>query len=175
MTVGAENRLVKLRDELQSIKQAPTLGYPKTLKPENTPERSQSATITHRGSASGVMAEWRARYTRTDGINKPPLVDFPYSVSFSPTYASYQRDVLGHSGADNSGYVERQCYDGFVSGSGQDYIDFSIVINNRLVDYYAYPEPTEDEPNPEPVEVRVNVIVQAVATVPGTLTLERAR
>ncbi len=161
MTNDAQQRLVRVRNELKAQKVATELAYSSILWPENAQERSWSGSIALQLSGD-VVARFRARFQRSDGREGAPFVDFAQAVSFSPSYLVYTASLGWTVTGNDVGYVDDQNYTGYVAGAGNDYIDYYIDFTRDLMSNYFTLS-----------SINVNIQVQAIAMVEGTLTITR--
>lgn len=159
-----QQRLVELRNELESQKVYSGLAYSSLLLPENTPTKTYSDTINLSGGSDGVVARIRFRFTRTDGLIDTPIINFPTSFSMSPSYTEYAiangfsisgNDVpsLNLFGSDVVSYIAEL---------GDGYVDFYVDFDNSLKSRFFSLS-----------SLSVSVTVQAISNVVGTLIVER--
>lgn len=134
--------------------------------PDSTPSQSYSGEVTNAiDPTSGLNARWVAMFTRTDGIDKPPLVDFPWDFTLS----LYNYDdwvaagfLTSYSGPDTHAADEIK-FSATIYEVGTNYVSWKIeIIGNNGTWFYE----SQDG-------ATVNLTVQAVSMVEGTLTLER--
>ena len=163
MSIDIEKRIVKARNELRSQKVAQELVYSQLLMPENAPTIAGSGAIDY-GSLEryDVMARWRVRFTRTDGIKETPFVNFAYDFNFHPSYAEFQSQSGVSVEGNDLNYPEEPLHSGYESAAGDDYVDFNIDVNTETAMTYS--------PFPN---LSVDFSVQAISSVPGKLSLER--
>ena len=164
MLQDVQSRLVKIRNEIRAQKVARELTYSQLLLPENTPSISYSAYLPVGTTAqNGIVARCRVRFTRSDGIDSTPFVNFPFSLTLSPTYKEFQEDQGVSVSGNDVGYVDEQCFVGYVAGAGTNYVDFYIDITETLITVF----------DPNYPGVTFSFTVEGVSTAPGTLTVTR--
>lgn len=162
MIYDVENRLAKLHNELKAQKVYSGITYSQLLLPENTPSKSYSGTADLSGSGTDPVARLRFRFTRTDGINEPPLVDFTLQVSISPTYKSFAESYGFVFNANDLSYFTYTNVDGYINEIGDGYVDFYVDFNSYLRSMFFSLS-----------SLSFSVTVQAIANVMGTLVVEK--
>lgn len=162
MIYDVENRLVKIRNELKAQKVFSGLAYSQLLFPSNNPVQSYSGTASLSGSGDDPVARLRFRFTRTDGLVEPPLINFMYSATYSPTYQQfaesygfqfYGKDLSELEYNDITSYIG-QFGDGYVDY----YIDYQYTIRDALFSLNS---------------IQIAATCYAVASVKGTFVVER--
>lgn len=160
-------QLVAIENEQRAQKVATTLNYGALVRPANAPSQSWNGNVSNRiDDATGLDARWIATFTRTDGVNKTPFVDFPWTY----TLDKYQYDDMiavgsyqSVSGRDTHANDELKVTDGLYE-IGQNYVKWKIeILGNNGTWFYVSSDGTG-----------IHLTVQAISMVPGTLTLERA-
>jgi hypothetical protein len=156
-------KLLAIQNEQKAQKVASTLNYGQLVKPLNTPTQTWSGNVQNLVDFdSGVNARWIATFTRTDGIDQPPYVMFPYDY----VLARYSYDDLIESGSVTSvSGRDKRAIDEFnffdeLAEIGSNYVKWKIEVDNQF--YYNASNGTN-----------VTITAQAVSMVPGTLTLQR--
>lgn len=161
MRNDVQQRLVRIRNELRAQKVAMELAYSSILWPQNAATASITESL-NLELTDGVVARFRIRFQRTDGINTTPCVDFAQSVSFSPTYTEFTQSQGATVSGNDVGYVDDQNYTGYVSGAGADYVDYYIdFLRDLISNYYALST------------VTVTINAEAIAMVSGQLIITR--
>lgn len=156
---GVQQRLVKLRNELQAQKTASVLAYGSVLFPENVPEASWSGVVTTDFS-DAIMAAFRATFRRSDGINTTPLVDFT-SDYIAPTMADWVRAQGGTAtGRDLSAEAE-DWVQGYIDKADGDSVSYIIEFLNGIGAGQS--------------SANISLSVRAISPVKGELTLERIK
>lgn len=157
--ISVENRLKIVENELRALKRAtePNIGMLKF--PSSTPTASYSGSFPTT-SQDLVAARLAATFTRTDGGSGAPLVDFAFDTSVSPTQSEY----LSTQGITYTGNDTNTNLDEYVQGYEYSITDTSVVFYIDFQNAFAY------YPG---ASATLSVTVQALATVPGTLTIER--
>lgn len=158
-------QLVAIRNEQRAQKVASTLNYGALVKPNTAPTQSWNGNVSNRLDGNDVNSRWVATFTRTDGVNKAPFVDFAWVY----TLDKYQYDDMiavgsytSVSGRDKHATDELKLRDGLFE-VGQNYVKWKIDIpGNNGSWFYVSSDGTG-----------VHLTVQAISMVPGTLTLER--
>lgn len=163
MINDVQQRLVKARNELKAQKVASELAYSQLLMPENTPSVSYSGVVTDSGSSRyDTLARCRVRFTRTDGVNETPFVNFTYDFRFSPTYVEFEASWGTTVSGDDVGYVDEQGYVGYIAEAGSNYVDFYIDVTTDVVLSFA-----------PFTSLNFSFTAEAISTVPGNLTVTR--
>lgn len=154
--------MVRARNEIRAQKVATELAYSSILFPENTPHATWTGTITFPQYPDNVIARLRVRFTRSDGMEGAPFVDFAQSVTISPSYAAYSASIGWTVTGNDIGYVDDQEYTGYVAEAGSDYVDYYIDFLRDLAgNYYTLSS------------VQVTVEVDAISMVDGTLNITK--
>ena len=162
MIRDTQQRIVEIRNELQAQKVFSGLIYSQVLMPENTHQLSYTGEATWSGSEDAPIARVRFRFTRTDGLVDPPLINFTHTSSFSPTYKQFaEANGFVFSGGDLS-FFSTQGIEGYIADIGDGYVDFYVdfkaSIKNLLFSRNS---------------VSISTTCQAVSNVYGTLSVER--
>lgn len=156
-------RLVSIENEQRAQKVATLLDYGQLIKPESVPTATYSGHVSN--SNADPVAIWIATFTRTDGIDAAPLVDFAWDISLAKSYnqdyidAGYYTSIVGR---DRQAIDQRSVVDApYEFGSG--YVKWKISIPS-VYWYYVSSDGTD-----------VFINMQAISMVPGNLILERTR
>lgn len=156
-------RLLAIQNEQRAQKVATSLNYGQLQLPNETPQASWSGQVRNLiNMAQGVNARWVATFTRTDGVDSPPLVSFPYEFNLARYFYDdliASGEITGASGRDRRANDEYNFFDSLLE-VGSNYVKWKIEISGQWF-YWASDGTT------------VNLYIQAVSMVPGTLTLER--
>lgn len=160
MVMDVQNKVTQLRNEVKAQKVFSGLTYSQLLLPENTPTQSYSGTASLSGS--GPIAKIRFRFTRTDGISEPPMINFAYSASVSPTYRAFAESYGFSFSANDLTYLDRNNISGYIGGVGDGYIDFFVEFNGYFRDMFFSRD-----------NLGISVTCQAIANVRGNLIEER--
>lgn len=164
MINDVQQRIVKARNEVKAQKVASKLAYSSILFPENTPRVTWSGTINFPWTADNVIARLRVRFTRNDGMDGAPFVDFAQNVTFSPTYVAYSASVGWIVTGNDTGYVDDQEYTGYVAATGSNYVDYYIdFLKDIQMNYNTLNS------------ISASVEVEAISMVDGTLTITRIK
>ena len=164
MIKDVQNRLVKIRNEIKAQKVARELAYSQLLMPDNTPTKTYSGYIPVGTTAqNGTVARCRVRFTRIDGINSTPFVDFPFDLKFSPNYVQFEASQGVTITGDDTEYVDEQCFVGYIAEAGTNYIDFYIDVTDTLLMVF----------DPNFPGITFSFTVEAVSTAPGTIDITR--
>lgn len=163
MNNSVQARIVAIRNKLRAQKVSSELNYGSLTRPDSTPSASISSVIkpTDNILERSLYALFLARFTRTDGINLTPYVDFAFDYQFDP---NMQEQVAGLGSTITGRDVEAWygvCLNGHIIETGSNYVVFAIDINNK---WYAL---TDDG------SATLELEVQAISPVAGSLTLER--
>lgn len=157
MTVEQELKRIETELHAQKAYFRPSLGS--LAFPESAPRKSYSGSIDTQ-SQDLIIAQFIARFTRSGSQTKAPLVDFGFTASVSPNYAQFVQSQGGSiSGSDLTAY-EDTFINGYVSGVGENYVEFTIEVKNAVAPWGSSPK-------------TINVEVAAYSMVEGTLTLQR--
>lgn len=163
MQENVQARIVAIRNELAAQKQASKLAYGQLTSTNLTPTAHWQGDVDTNTPLEpwGRVAEFRARFTRTDGVSSPPIVDFAYSASASPTAIEILRQQ-GHTiTADDIEALYEGGMSGWVSNIGENYVDFAVSLeSSSLV-----------ARNTGTVGVSIDVV--AISPIRGELTIER--
>lgn len=157
-----QQKIVELRNELQAQKVYSGLSYSQLLYPENTPSLSYTSTANLSGSGETPVARIRFRFTRTDGINETPLVNFAYDANYSPSYKQFAEDNGWSFTGQDFSFFEREDISGYISGSGDNYVDFFVDYNYTIRSALFSLS-----------SIGISISCQAIVAVNGTLSVER--
>ena len=160
MVMDVQNKVTQLRNEVKAQKVFSGLTYSQLLLPENTPTQSYSATVSLSGS--GPVARIRFKFTRTDGINEPPLINFAYSASISPTYRAFAESYGFSFSANDLSYIDRSAISGYIGELGDGYVDFLVEFDSSLRSMFFSRS-----------DLGIAITCQAIANIRGNLTAER--
>ena len=162
MITDVERRLVKLRNEVKAQKVNSGLAYSQLLLPENTPTQTYSDTASLSGSGATPVARIRFRFTRTDHIAEPPMINFAFSAAYSPTYKEFAESQGWAIQANDFTYPMLQDIEGYINEIGDGYADFYVdytsIIRSKLFSVST---------------IGISITCQAITNVPGTLVNER--
>lgn len=163
MITGAEKQIATLRNEIMSQKVASGLAFSSLLLPENTPTASYEGTA----SVSGIdqftpVARLRFRFTRSDGLIDPPLINFAFSTNFEPSYKSFVESKGFTISGPDLGYFDWLYVSGYIAELGDSYIDFYVDFEGVIRDYYF-----------SVGSISFQVTCQAISNVKGGLVVER--
>lgn len=163
MITNVERRMVALRNELKAMKVSSGLAFSSLLLPENTPTLDYDGTATISGSDySSPVARIRFRFARNDGLIDPPMINFAFSASFSPSYKNF---VESHgftiSGPDLD-YFDWVCVSGYIAGIGDGYIDYYVDFKG-VIRYYFFSINS----------ISFRITCQAISNVTGDFVVER--
>lgn len=157
-------RLTNIENELKAQKSSSSLNYGALYKTEDTPTATWSGNVSNTVvSGTDINARFILTFTRTDGVDKPPLVNFPYDY----TLARYRYDDARASGSmTNVTGPDVHAWDEvFFSDAlyevGSNYVKWKIEIGNNW--YYEASNGTT-----------VTITAQAISSVDGNLTIVRA-
>lgn len=163
MNNSVQARIIAIRNKLRAQKVSTSLNYGSLSRPDLTPTAEISSVISQSDHIMDRMlyARFLARFTRTDGIRQTPYVDFAFGYSVEPNLRA-QNEALGTTmtGRDVEAWYEI-CLNGHVAETGTNYVVFAIDVNNN---WYTL---TNDG------AATLNLMVEAISSVAGSLTLER--
>lgn len=157
-----QQKIVELRNELKAQKVFSGLAYSQLLYPENTPSQTYTSTANLSGSGETPVARVRFRFTRTDGINETPLVNFAYDASYSPSYKQFAESYGWSFTGNNFDFFEKEDISGYISGTGDNYVDFFIDFNYTIRDALFSLS-----------SIGISTTCQAIVAVNGILSVER--
>lgn len=156
-----ESRLADLDFELKALKQTTPVSIGALRFPDSVPTADYTGSI-DTSIQDYVIARIEATFTRSDGIQITPMVDFAYSVSISPTYQEY-RATQGVIITGNDPNVNIESYmTGYESGTTSDSVIFSIDVLNAIAPYAG-------------ATATLTAHVEAISTIEGTLTIKRVK
>lgn len=162
MKKDVQQRLVEIRNEMQSQKVYSGLSYSSLLLPENTPTGNYSGSVSLSGSGSTPVARIRFRFIRTDGLIDPPLINFAYSASFSPTYKQFAESYGFVFSANDLDYITLTATSGYIAELGDGYVDYYVEYDSFLRSQFFSLN-----------SIDITVQVQAIVSVNGRLEVER--
>ena len=157
-----QQKIVELRNELKAQKVFSGLAYSQLLYPENTPSQTYTSSANLSGSGETPVARIRFRFTRTDGINETPLVNFAYDASYSPSYKQFAESYGWSFTGNNFDFFEKEDISGYISGTGDNYVDFFIDFNYTIRDALFSLS-----------SIGISATCQAIVAVNGILSVER--
>lgn len=157
-----QQKIVELRNELKAQKVFSGLAYSQLLYPENTPSQTYTSTANLSGSGETPVARVRFRFTRTDGINETPLVNFAFDASYSPSYKQFAESYGWSFTGNNFDFFEKEDISGYISGTGDNYVDFFIDFNYTIRDALFSLS-----------SIGISATCQAIVAVNGILSVER--
>lgn len=162
--MNTQARIVAQKNELKALKTASELNWGMLSQPDQAPQQTWAGALDLTiapESGTYVMFRWRARFTRSDGKNTTPFVQFAFNTSYSPTYEDFAR-AQGATVTANDFDATNQSYIlGYTAATGTDYVDYYIEINNGFTIGYT--------------STNLTLTVQALSPVLGTMTLTRLR
>lgn len=163
MKKDVQQRIVEMHNELKAQKVYSGLAYSQLLLPENTPVESYSGVASLSGSGD-VIARIRFRFTRTDGLTDPPMINFASNAGVSPTYTDYAiANGFSISGNDVSAQdLSGSDIVGYINEIGDGYTDFFVDFDDSLrAKFFSLNS------------LSITATVQAISNVAGTLSVER--
>ena len=162
MIYDVEKRIAAAHNELKAQKVYSGLAYSQLLYPENTPAQTYSSTASLSGSGQDPVARIRFRFSRTDGINEAPMVNFAYNASYTPSYKKFAEDNGWTFTGKDFSFFEKYDISGYISTVGDKYVDFLVdynyTIRNALFSLNS---------------IGISVTCAAIVSVKGNLTVER--
>lgn len=162
MIYDVEKRLAAVHNELKAQKVYSGLTYSQLLLPQNNPVESYSGTASLSDSGDGPVARLRFRFTRSDGVDEPPLVDFAATTTLSPTYKEFAESYGFSFTANDLSYLDLIGVFAYIGELGDGFVDF-------YVDFDSYLRSAFFSLN----SIEISARVQAMANVKGTLVVER--
>lgn len=161
MSHRVQEKIVELKNELRALKSSFSMNA-KALNFAPVASTSYSGTYPTNGETL-VFPKVRATFTRTDGINEMPFVDLAVSASLSPLYTEYLDQHFGNNtvGPDKR-FAETSNVFVYINSVEGGRVAFDIDVS------YGYWVAQAPE-----ITVSFTLNIQAIAPVPGTLTVER--
>ncbi len=155
-------QLIAIENEQRAQKVATKLNFGQLVLPDTIPSQSYSGFVAE--TSNDIAARFIATFTRTDQVQSPPLVDFPWE--YSQALGQYQDQINGGvisnaTGRDKKATDEYNLSDGIYE-IGSNYVSWFIEISSSSWFFWS----TNGS--------NVSLNVQAISLVPGTLTLTRA-
>lgn len=157
-----QQRIVALRNELQSQKVFSGLTYSQLLLPENLPTQTYSGNASLSGDPNSVVARVRFRFTRTDGLMETPAINFTQECKLSPTYAEFVRGNGFTVSGNDLGYYNQWEVSSYVSEIGDGYVDFTVDLQSSCRRTFFSID-----------SIAFETVCQAITSVRGILTVER--
>lgn len=161
MLRDVQERIVKLQNEVKAQKVFSGLTYSQLLLPANTPTETYSDTINLSGT-NDPIARLRFRFTRTDGIIEPPMINFTYSTTITPSYKSFAESYGFVFSANDLSYLDTTEVTGYIGALGDGYVDFYVDFSVSLKSKFFSRS-----------SLSISVTCQALANVNGSLSVER--
>lgn len=150
----------KIQNELNALKVATPLNLGQLRMTDQTPSISYSGSF-NTASHDLVTARLEVTFTRSDGIVAPPLVDFAYECSVSPTYPQYlATQGISFTGNDTTDLLDFYIH-GYEYETGSNSVTFYIDFMNAVAPYAG-------------AAATISATVKAISTVPGSLSLVRS-
>lgn len=165
--LGVEHRLVQIRNEMYAQKAYSKLNYGALSNAINTPTANWSGWVNNNESViDSVAASFIVRFTRTDGVKIPPLVDFAYDFVQSKYAVQDMLDTPTEQGRISAiEIVDRYAldefyYSGKIIESGENYVNFRIDISSlfHIISQNG---------------ANISITVEAISPVEGVITIER--
>lgn len=170
---NAEHRLVAIRNELRAQKTAAGMASDSLTTPAEMPEVTWSGNVNV--AVKNAEQQFLATFTRTDGLDLPPLVDFTVNAEFSPSPEDIVRAYGTQASVSGAGSLNAAWRTGastqLISSSEPGktsaiividrYGFFETMIVNTSNPQYKYPNPI------------LKVTIQAISLVNGILTVEK--
>lgn len=157
MTV--ESRLVKIENELKALKQTTPVSVGALQFPESAPLQTYTGSI-DTSSQNYVIARIEATFTRSDGLQITPMVDFAFDIGVSPTYQQYMQSINVTITGNDPNVMTEFYVVAYEASTGFDSVTYYIDVLNAIAPYAG-------------ATAILTTTVQAVSTVAGTLTLTR--
>ena len=165
MVGNVPQRIVKMRNELKAQKVSSGIVYSQLLMPTNTPQLSYTGTASWNSSTTSPIARVRFRFTRTDGLLEPPLINFTHTSSYSPSYRDYaQSNGFSFSPTVDMSYFDTQNIEAYIGGVGDGYVDFYIDYKTSIRTLFFSLN-----------SVQISTTCQAISNDYGQLTVERVK
>lgn len=154
-----ENKLVEMENELKALKQTAPVSLGALEFPQSTPTQTYTGSI-DTSSQNYVVARIEAKFTRSDGLQIAPMVDFAFDIAVSPTYQEYMAS-MGIEITGNDPNVMTEFYTtAYEASTSSDSVTYNIDVLNAIAPYAG-------------ATATITATVQAISTVNGTLTLTR--
>jgi len=159
--MSTEARLTDLENELKALKQTTPVSLGALRFPASVPTADYIGSI-DTSSQDYIVARLAATFTRSDGVQITPMVDFAYTVSISPTYQEYMA-TQGVTITGNDPNVNTEAYmNGFEASTTADSVTFNIDVLNAIAPYAGS-------------TANIIVHVEAISPLEGTLTITRVK
>lgn len=162
MVGDVQQRIVKMHNELKAQKVSSGLAYSQLLLPENTPTQTYSDSMSLTGSGTGPLARVRFRFTRMDGLAEPPLINFDFTATTSPTYKQFVESKGFTISGDDLDYFDWWIVSGYIGELGDSYVDFYVDFKSSIRSNFFSLN-----------SMSFTVSCQAIANVIGDLSVER--
>lgn len=157
--MNTEARLIAMENELRALKQTAPMAIGMLQYPDTNPTASYSGTVDTTGAGT-VLARIEATFTRSDGLQITPMVDFAFDFSVSPTYTENRLTIgLQVTGDDPNCNVEGYIAQ-YEAKTTQDSVTFNVDVLDVIAPYTSG-------------TATIDLQVQAISPVAGTLTLMR--
>ena len=167
MNNSIQSRLVAIDNEQRGQKVSRKLNYGSLGHPDQTPSENWDGNIGNAFSSidPNVVVRWIATFTRTDGVDGAPLVQFPWKYTLDRgTYDDQiaMGAITGVSGRDKRAIDDVAWNDG-IWEVGSNYVKWKIeLVGAQGSWHYAATNGTG-----------VHITATAVSPVPGNLILEK--
>lgn len=162
MVGDVQQRIVKMHNELKAQKVSSGLAYSQLLLPENTPSQTYSGSMNLSGSGTGPLARVRFRFTRADALYDPPLINFTFTATTSPTYKQFVESKGFTISGNDLDYFDWWMVSGYIGEIGDSYVDFYVDFKRSIKNNFFSLS-----------TMSFTVTCQAIASVNGTLVAER--
>ena len=157
--MSVEGRLIGMENELKALKQTSPVSLGALEYPNSTPTQTYSGSV-DTSSHDYVIARIEATFTRSDGLQITPMVDFAFDIAISPTYQQYMASI-GVEITGNDPNVMAEFYTtAYEASVTNDSVTYNIDVLNAIAPYAG-------------ATATIAATVQAISTVKGTLTLTR--
>ena len=157
--MSVESRITSLENELKALKQTAPVSMGALRFPASAPTATYTGSI-DTSSQNYVVARIEATFTRSDGLQVAPLVDFAFDISVSPTYQEYMASINVVISGDDPNVQEEFYVTSYEASTGNDSVTYNIDVLNAIAPYAGS-------------AATITTTVQAISTVEGTLTLTR--
>lgn len=160
MIQDVQKRIVSLHNEIKAQKVYSGLTYSQLLLPERAPTQSYSDAVALAGS--GPVAILRFRFIRSDGLIDPPIINFAFDASVSPTYKQFAQNAGFVFSANDLSYIDRSQIAGYIAEVGDGYVDFYIEYSSELRSMFFSLN-----------SLTISATCQAISNVDGNLIVEK--
>ena len=160
MIADVEKRIVKARNEIKALKVASELAYSSILMPENSPTQSYSGSI-DLSAMNNPMARVAVTFTRIDGINTTPFVDFSVDTNID-SFEEWVKSIGGTITGRDVNWGENGLFSVYVDSTTDSSVTCFVDVSQSILQLQGLTP-----------SANFSLDVTAISPVRGTLTVER--